>query len=291
MEIARLMIEEVTQMMRNQPIFLKMDGATRLGSSFLAINAQFIHEAKVVIKTLAVQDSAGQHTAAATAAMVRAVMSKYELRKEQVLGIVTDNASSMVKCVDILNEVDVENDKEETDFIDASHEMDEAEDVENEAMASELGEQDGQMYLLRCAAHSLQLAVRDGVKGHPGSANVILKARAIAKKLRAPNMMASLKRRNALLPIIDVETRWGSTYMMLSRLLQLKAIIQDYAAAASELHASDRTWTSMESIAEVLELPYQVTVRLQSVELTPGAFLMEWCKLRKQLQTKGELYF
>ena len=103
-------------------------------------------------------------------------------------------------------------------------------------------------------------------------------------------MTASLKRKNALFPIIDVETRWGSTYMMINRLLQLKGIIQDYAAAASELHASGSTWASMKIIAEVLELPYLVTVRLQSIELTPGTFLMEWCKLRKQLQTKGELF-
>ena len=124
-------------------------------------------------------------------------------------------------------------------LIDESQEMDE--DAENEAMASEFGDQDGHMHLLRCAAHSLQLAVRDGVKGHPSSTNIILKARVIAKKLRAPNMTASLKRKNALLPIIDVETRWGSTYMMINRLLQLKGIIQDYAAAASELHASEST--------------------------------------------------
>ena len=115
-----------------------MDGATRLGSSFLALNAQFVHEDKVVIKTLAVLDSAGKHTAADTAAMVRTVMSKYELRKEQVLGIVTDNASSMIKCVEILNEPEVESQAEETDLIDASQEMDE--DAENEAMASEFGD-------------------------------------------------------------------------------------------------------------------------------------------------------
>lgn len=72
-------------------------------------------------------------------------------------------------------------------------------------------------------------------------------------------------------------------YMMINRLLQLKGIIQDYAASASELHASESTWTSMKSIVKVLELPYLVKVRLHSVELTPGTYLMEWCKLRKQL--------
>lgn len=286
MQHAQGMTNDLKSMMRSQPIYLKMDGATRLNDSYFAVNAQFIHDGNVVVKTLAVMDCLGKHTAEDTATMITEVMKKFELKKEQILGIVSDNASAMVKSVTLLNQPDEESDGIEDEDEDLAAEEEATEVDENEDETLVIG--GDYIHLQRCAAHTLQLAIRHGLKKHAGTTSVIAKARALAKKLRAPNMTASLKKKKVLLPILDVETRWGSTFNMLKRLLQIKTIVQDYAAASTELHVAEGIWASFQGIVNVLEPPFAVTLRLQSSSLTPGTFLMEWVKLKKQLMVKGE---
>lgn len=121
-----------------------------------------------------------------------------------------------------------------------------------------------------------------------GAILVLGKVRAMANKLRAPNMLASLKKKGASLPVIDVETRWGSSYM-LKRVIALKEYIDDYAAAAPELQIREGMWAEIRNLCDILELPYAVTIRLQSSSLTPDNFLKEWTVLRKSLVEKGEI--
>ena len=64
------------------------------------------------------------------------------------------------------------------------------------------------MHLMRCAEHTLQLAIRDVLK-HKKAVSVLSRIRGVAQKLRAPNMVASLKKKGPPLPILEVETRWG----------------------------------------------------------------------------------
>ena len=59
------------------------------------------------------------------------------------------------------------------------------------------------MHLMRCAEHTLQLAIRDGLK-HEKAASVLSKIRGVARKLRTPSMAASLKKKGLPLPILEV---------------------------------------------------------------------------------------
>ena len=101
-------------------------------------------------------------------------------------------------------------------------------------------------------------------------------------------MAASLKKKGLPLPILEVETRWGSTFNMLKRIHVFKDVIQDYAAAAPELHITEAMWNEREKLLlGVLEEPYADTIRLQSATLTPGTFMKEWVKLRTHLDAQG----
>lgn len=70
---------------------------------------------------------------------------------------------------------------------------------------------------IRCAAHSLQLAVHDTLKVSR-HAEFINEIRKICKFLRKPSSMRLLKRNNIniRLPRIDCKTRWSSTYRMVN---------------------------------------------------------------------------
>ena len=112
-------------------------------------------------------------------------------------------------------------------------------------------------------------------------------ARAIVKKLRTPHIVAVIRRRKALLPIVDNATRWSSTSAMLARLLELRPVVEDLGAANTDLHMSSIRWKQLEEIAEVLNEPAVCTQRLQAADLTPGAFWKEWMLLKRRLRSNG----
>ncbi|XP_050528080.1 uncharacterized protein LOC126898183 [Daktulosphaira vitifoliae] len=88
--------------------------------------------------------------------------------------------------------------------------------------------------LVRCAAHTLNLCIEDGLK-IPVIQQVLSRARHVVKKLRTPTYAGLFKRNNLKLAIIDVETRWSSTYDMLERLLKLKSFCQEYEETMPDL--------------------------------------------------------
>ena len=70
---------------------------------------------------------------------------------------------------------------------------------------------------MRCAVHTLQLAIKDGLK-QPNRNKLLTKTRHIVAKLRSPNILSVLEKRQNKRPVLDMATRWGSTYKMIKRL-------------------------------------------------------------------------
>lgn len=79
---------------------------------------------------------------------------------------------------------------------------------------------------MRCAVHTLQLAIRDGLK-EKRTATLLSKIRQVTIACRTPKIDAILKRRLGKGAVIDQATRWDSTYMMVKRLLELKTTLED----------------------------------------------------------------
>lgn len=79
---------------------------------------------------------------------------------------------------------------------------------------------------VNCAAHTLQLAIKDALKRLPiQHENIIGLCRNVAKQLRRKSSQAIYKSENHSenykIPRIDVATRWGYTYLMVSFLFLL----------------------------------------------------------------------
>ena len=140
---------------------------------------------------------------------------------------------------------------------------------------------------MRCAVHTLQLAIKDGLK-LPNCDKLLTKTRHIVTKLLSPNILSLLEKGGKKRPILDMTTRWASTYLMIKRLLELRESIGELSLLSPELHILLAMWSSLEDIGSVLEMPYSVTVNLQVESLTPGAFLKEWCALKRILYKREQ---
>ncbi|XP_073410249.1 uncharacterized protein [Dendrobates tinctorius] len=139
---------------------------------------------------------------------------------------------------------------------------------------------------MRCVVHTLQLAIRESLQeGHAG--NLIGKVRKLVIAARTPKIDSILKRRAGKGAIVDQATLWGSTYLMIERLLELKPFLIDMANPQVTLNKGQ--WTQVAELKELLNHPFTVTKKLQAEDLTPGIFIREWKNLLFCLSQRGGL--
>nr|XP_022910784.1 uncharacterized protein LOC111421821 [Onthophagus taurus] len=203
-------------------IHLKMDACTRQRTNYFGINVQFVDDNdKICINTIAVKDTKAQHGSDFLKTLIIDVLREYDIKFQQILSIVTDNASNMKTTIDKLNlDESLQNHKSNEDNVDDEEIVIDLE-TEYIALASQL-----KINHMRCAAHTLQLAIRDGLK-EVHATQLIGKIRNIVVILRNPKIDGLLKRKAGKGAIIDQPTRWGSTFVMIKRFLELKPFISD----------------------------------------------------------------
>ena len=144
-------------------IFLKFDCATRLRVNYLGLNIRYVNAAgKSITRTLGVVDTLCEHGSKMLKEMIVKVLADYEIPLDHVVCCVTDNASNMITLVELLNE-DIQ---KEHHVDDGEGDIDEEEDEEDDIEEGELQLESvipPSCEHMRCAAHTLQLAVNDGL--------------------------------------------------------------------------------------------------------------------------------
>ena len=179
--------DELKKDLAGQYIFLKMDAATRHRVNYFAINARYYSaDCKIVTKTLAVKDTKANHDSHYLHNLVENVLSDHNINKSQIICIVTDNASNMIKTIEKLNETEETNEEEDNVAVEEKEDkqpdyltsLDEGLDdvVEKASKLSPIKH-------MRCAVHTLQLAIRDGLKD-PHATNLIGRLRQVAVAAR-----------------------------------------------------------------------------------------------------------
>lgn len=122
----------------------------------------------------------------------------------------------MISTIEKLNK-----DEEEREF-EESKESDEV-DEDDVGILDEFVEAAAKLstiHHMRCAVHTLQLAIRDGLR-QPYAANLVGRVRNIAVAARTLKLDGILKRRAGKGSILNQATAWGSTYLMIQRVLEL----------------------------------------------------------------------
>ncbi len=111
---------------------------------------------------------------------------------------------------------------------------------------------------VHCAAHVLNLVVKKGQKKYISQ---IKKARQFCSKIRnSPLFLEDLKRIFAILnrpflqPILDIETRWNSTYLMLERLVEIQNVTDGLVQSHPELKEIYLESSDWEIIKDTIQL-------------------------------------
>lgn len=298
--------EKITTELKGKLLSFKVDGASRLDRSILGINVQFIGNNNcLVLRTLAMRELKERHASSYISKIILAVLKEYQVDLKQVLSITTDNGANMLKAVSLLEEQqrDIISDEEENK--EQENEEQENEEKENEIRENEEQENGSNAFItkldasigdiatnsgcspilrsVRCAAHTLQLAVDDVLKLKGDCIPAIIgRARKVTKRLRTINVLTIIKTMKLKKPIIDCATRWHSTHDMLERLLLLKDFCRDMAGSIEELYLSENDWSDIQDICNVLN-PAKKTAKLfQTTHLLAGDFYSAWLKCKME---------
>lgn len=96
------------------------------------------------------------------------------------------------------------------------------------------------------------------------------------KTLRVESMAHILKTYRVKKPVLDNETRWSSTYMMLKSLLDARVICDSRGNSEDSLRLLQRDWERINGYVTALEPFFEATITFQSEQLLPGDFFGTW---------------
>ena len=139
---------------------------------------------------------------------------------------------------------------------------------------------DHTIYHMKCAEHTLQLGICDMLKK-----GQVEKFQQNCKNLLNPHVYQTpgiLKRCANKGMLIDRLTHWGSTFLVLQRLADLKCFVQDLGSHESYLAKSE--WTEVKMMVEVLQISPAATIYFQKQDLTAGECLLHWREIMFKLE-------
>lgn len=227
---------------KNEIIALMVDGASRNGRSFLGVTIQYRYDGKLRLATLAMHELKKAHTAEYLGEVLMSVLSRYEIKLEQILTFTTDNGSNMLAMVKKL-EKQIFGTGSATEIDDGDNDIEEpleADEENKDAVALDnllndglqfdqlfddvfgglkIGTNNQTMFLtsIRCAAHTMQLMVWNALNGlEDDERDVIELCREASKFLRLQSSRTKMTDAclKYTLPPLDCKTRWSSTYLM-----------------------------------------------------------------------------
>lgn len=238
-EVDKLVVKMKTELTEITQVYATVDAwSNRNNDSFFGFTIHFI-DAEFVLKKriLACRKFVGRHTAENIAQMFDDICAEYNIQGK-VKKVVSDNASSMKKALDVslplLRDVSVGSDDEEGEDEEKGDDdvLDREEDLDDVlAMCPQR---------VPCFAHTLQLAVQDGLKTIDSDSplgRALKNVGKVVKSVRRSTVAAPALREAGVSLHVAVKTRWNSELKM------IESAIKDVGAtnrAVSLLGAEQR---------------------------------------------------
>lgn len=256
-QTAKKVQQKICEELHDCPLSLLVDITTKRRRSILGVSVQFMKKNKQKVRSIGMLELNQSHTGEYLSRVICELLKKYNVRPKQIITITTDNGANVLKMIRGIsfqmiasesstsqtvpesescdNEIEnylenipdytddqalellfnqIESDDEDSQQITHENLLDAV--IRNVRIENEpnfIGGING----IRCAAHTLQLSIRDGLeKLDKAMINVVAICRRIAKTMRLNSTAHELNKAGIsfAVPHLDVETRWCSTYTM-----------------------------------------------------------------------------
>ncbi|KAK3925969.1 hypothetical protein KUF71_014218 [Frankliniella fusca] len=177
-EFAELVRQYMIKEAEGKMVSLKVDGASKDHRHFLGVNTQFCVKGKSVVRTLGIEELHGESSAQKLKSHITIMLHRFKIEPKQVVSFTSDSGANYNLAGKLLAEHAQEQEVEDPD--------DDFNIEEGGAWAHadvELHQDDFKMQSVRCAAHTLQLAIEDAMKADSSHQNIVKKVRNLAKYL------------------------------------------------------------------------------------------------------------
>ncbi|XP_055524844.1 uncharacterized protein LOC129718265 [Wyeomyia smithii] len=262
----------ITREMKGKLISLKIDSASRHGRHILGINAQFVSGDEVVIRTLRMVELNDKQTGKFLKTKILETLQMYKIELNNVYSITCDNGANMCAAVkDLQNEFELQ----KMEDFDINFDND---DVDDNILHNIMHELKDSVNLVRCAVHTLQLAVTDVTKRYEDGIRLVT---TVAKNCRKSSYKVYFEKENQALPPLYAKTRWGGTFKMLAHFKNSEEYYTTLGAKHGELDLKDR-WDFIDSFVEAFQPVYDCTISLQNQHVGLSDFYMQWINAIKK---------
>ncbi|XP_036344861.1 uncharacterized protein LOC118754132, partial [Rhagoletis pomonella] len=190
-------------------------------------------------------------------------LESYGLELQQVYSNTTDNGANVIKASKILQ------DEQEAKILEESDTAAEEEENLHRTIESVFS-------VVRCAAHTLQLAAYDVLKTLGSS---LEDCRTLIKKVRT---LVRTESSHMQMPVLDNLTRWNSTYEMLTSLQKIKEFIEQQCPDSEDFH-----WEFVVDFNKAFKPLALCTKRMQSEQYVVGDFYRDWLSCELELHDLG----
>lgn len=289
--------------LENKMFSIKLDIATKHYRSVLGVNIQYYSpfQKKIVIRSLGYIELNKRHTSKNLQIEVYKLLDQFGINRRNIYSFTSDNGSNMIRLGKMLrsNQHDLllsDEMRKMQEHVPTDDDEDESEDDEDdgefrfeynqrdknmENLISDLQDstEDGLMstlIVIRCAAHTLQLAVYDVLKSF--AKEKILHIRKVVLELKSSKFLDFMPTELKALQL-NVVTRWNSLFIMFKEILKKEDAFKkmfdrlpDNLKKSILLEQDD--FLFMRQFTDAFQPVYDCTIELQSEQLAMSKYFV-----------------
>jgi hypothetical protein len=282
--------QKLTDELKNQMISIKVDGASRGPKHIFGINAQFMVNGILKVRTLSVAELDTTSRATDLSAKIISVLEQYGVDLKQVVSLTSDNGSNMILTGKILSNISEPNFEEHQADSGAPNQC-------NDVYLKELQAyiEDGCQFckfnvatlqVVRCAAHTVQLCAMD-LMNVKAVREMVLNVRNIVKHIKksSTNENTILKALKVKFPGLDGATRWLSTFTMIKELAALKEVLIENSMTTmvtkdGVVTLDSEFWAFVEAYVKAMSHVEKTIIDFQRQDLNFGDFYVKWILMK-----------
>ena len=237
----------------------------------MCLISAYLHVFSTHHATLAIKQVAHPHTGQVIAKLVMKCLAEWEVTKEKVLLVVSDNGANMKKAVKIMQEVlqahedenDENNEESNVEVQDQDNDSEEDDDhsgSEDEEVGSE-HEENKEYFVAEnempfrhrpCVSHTIQLLIKPVCNKYYNT--IITSTRRLVSSIRTSSVMSQALIKVCGKTVIgDCPISWNSLFDMLERLLLLRPHVEEVLARNKHDSLRNTEWDKLQELLSLLQ--------------------------------------